>query len=186
MFQTSVSKLFECFWEVFVGSRIVLERPMWRFAHLSKCLCASGACLVCLDSLSQARATQEDWEADWVVLTVAQNSAWGSATDATRGVAIAAAIRACRQMAGARGGDCGASITTTRAQWSLAYACGDATFIVTGKTPADAWRSAINEEISLKYFEGVDLAPCALLVAIGPDGHADLKRARDAIASSGW
>ena len=145
-----------------------------------------SSALASLILVDVCRADQKDWEADWVVLTVAQNGAWGSATDATRGVAIASANRACRQTAGTRGGDCGSSFTTTRAQWSLAYACGDTTYIVTGKSPGDAQRAAINTEIEFRQVQGMDLALCSLLVAIGPDGQPDLKRAQSEIAFMPW
>ena len=78
-----------------------------------------------------------DWEHDWVALTVAQNGTWGAATNANLTRAMMQAIRDCTKKSGPMGNNCGAEITTVRAPWSLAYACGDYTFISNGSTAAD-------------------------------------------------
>jgi hypothetical protein len=112
-----------------------------------------------------------DWEHDWVALTVAQNGTWGAATNANLTRAMMQAIRDCAKKSGPMGNDCGAEITTVRASWSLAYACGDYTFISNGATAADTRIAAIERAIELKEIVGLTLPPCALVVAIDPEGR---------------
>lgn len=112
-----------------------------------------------------------DWEHDWVALTVAQNGTWGAATNANLTRAMMQAIRDCARKSGPAGNDCGAEITTVRASWSLAFACGDYTFISNGATSADARIAAIERAIDLKEIVGTALPPCALVVAIDADGR---------------
>jgi hypothetical protein len=118
-----------------------------------------------------AAAPMEDWEHDWVALTVAQNGSWGAAANANLTRAMMQAIRDCARKSSAKGNDCGAEITTVRAAWSLAYACGEYAFISNGETPADARLAAIDRALDLKDILGFDLPPCALLVAVGADGR---------------
>lgn len=118
-----------------------------------------------------ANAELADWEHDWVALTVAQNGAWGAATHANLTRAMMQAIRDCARKSGPAGNDCGAEITTVRASWSLAYACGDYTFISNGATAADTRIAAIERAIDLKDIIGLTLPPCELVVAIDPEGR---------------
>jgi hypothetical protein len=122
-------------------------------------------------SPSRANADMADWEHDWVALTVAQNGTWGAASNANLTRAMMQAIRDCARKSGSVGNDCGAEITTVRASWSLAYGCGDYTFISNGATPADARIAAIERAIDLKEIVGLALPPCALVVAIDPEGR---------------
>ncbi len=118
-----------------------------------------------------ANADMADWEHDWVALTVAQNGTWGAATNANLTRAMMQAIRDCARKSGPTGNDCGAEITTVRASWSIAYACGDYTFISNGATSADARIAAIERAIDLKEIVGIAMPPCALVVAVDPDGR---------------
>jgi hypothetical protein len=119
-----------------------------------------------------AFAAGDDWEKDWTALTVSSNGAWGTHTSPNRIEAMIGAMAQCRDRAGVAGSGCGSHIATVRAGWSLAYACGSETFIVTGTTLAEARRAAINREIELREVERVEeIALCSHLVAIGPDGE---------------
>lgn len=119
----------------------------------------------------RADTLRADWEHDWVALTVARNGTWGSAVHGNLTRAMIQAIRDCSGKSGATGNDCGAEITTVRASWSLAYACGDYTFIANGDTSAEARTAAIHRAIDLKEIVGLDLPPCTLLVGVDPDGR---------------
>lgn len=119
----------------------------------------------------RAETAPADWEHDWVALTVARNGAWGAAINANVVRAMRQAIGECFSKAGAVGNDCGAEITTVRASWSLAYACGDYTFISNGDTPADARAAAVHRAIDLKEILGLELPPCVLVVGIDPAGR---------------
>ena len=81
------------------------------------------------------------------------------------------AMTECRENAKVSGSGCGSSITTVRRNWSVAYACGSETFIVTGATLVETRVAAINREIELRDFERMELGECRRLVAIGPDGQ---------------
>lgn len=119
---------------------------------------------------TRADASREAWEHDWVALTVARNGTWGAATNANLTRAMMQAIRECTRKSAAIGNDCGAEITTVRASWSIAYACGEYTFIANGDTPADARIAAIHRAVDMQEILGFELAPCALVVAVGSDG----------------
>lgn len=134
-------------------------------------LAAGLALAVALSAGGRAETRREAWEHDWVALTVAQNGAWGVATNGNLTRAMMQAIRECFSKSRAAGNDCGAEITTVRAAWSLAYACGDYTFIANGDTSADARLAAIARAVDLKQILGFDLPPCALVVAVGADGQ---------------
>ena len=135
-------------------------------AALAATAVMSVATLVPAPGLAQSG---REWEHDWVVLTVARNGAWGKAVSGSLMRAMVQAISECRRKSGTSG-DCGAEITTVRASWSLAYACGEYTFIATGDTSAEARAAAIHRAIDLKEILRIELAPCNLLVGVGPDG----------------
>jgi hypothetical protein len=122
---------------------------------------------------TRADASPEVWDRDWVALTVARNGTWGAATNANLTRAMMQAIRDCMRKSAAAGNDCGAEITTVRASWSLAYACGEYTFIANGDTPADARIAAIHRAVDMQDILGFELAPCGLVVAVGSDGKIE-------------
>ena len=132
----------------------------------------AGIAATVLSPACRAATERPDWDHDWVVLTVARNGAWGAATNASIMRAMVQAIAACRRMSGPGGsGDCGGEITTVRASWSLAYACGEYTFIANGDTSAEARLAAIDRAVDLKEIIGFELAPCTLLVAVDSAGR---------------
>ena len=110
-----------------------------------------------------------DWDRDWTALTISSNGAWGSATHASRTTAMMQAMAQCRERSGGAGG-CGSNTTTVRGAWTVAYACGSETFIVTARTYREAHFAAINQEIELRDFERLEIGDCHRVVAIGPDG----------------
>lgn len=125
-----------------------------------------------ITGVSRAETERQEWDHDWVALTIAQNGSWGAATHGNLTRAMMQAIRACFAKSGRQGNDCGAEITTVRAAWSLAYACGDYTFVANGDTSADARMAAIARAAELRDIVGFELPPCALVVAVGADGRA--------------
>lgn len=127
-------------------------------------LAAAGVCSI-------GQSTAIEWDADWTALAVGPGGSWGTATHASRSTAIAEAIASCEQTASDGIGRCGGNLVTVRAAWSLAYGCGDTTFLVTASSLAEARLEAVNYEIELKVSEQIPLEPCRLLVAIGPAGR---------------
>lgn len=122
-----------------------------------------------------AQSETPEWHYDWVALTVAGNGAWGAASSGSIMRAMVQAIAECRRRSGPGGsGDCGGEITTVRASWSLAYSCGDYTFISNGTTPADAKLAAIERAVDLREIIGIDLPACHLLVSVNSDGKVDV------------
>lgn len=126
---------------------------------------------IALATSGRANTGMADWEHDWVALTIARNGTWGAAISGNLTRAMMQAIRDCSAKSGPVGNDCGAEITTVRAAWSLAYACGDYTFIANGMTTAEARTAAIHRALDLTDILGLRLPPCALLVGLGPDGR---------------
>lgn len=118
---------------------------------------------------SAAHAGGEDWDNDWTALTVSSTGAWGSATHASRTAAMMQAMAQCRDRAGASSG-CGSHTTTVRGAWTVAYACGAETFVVTGRTFQDAHFASISQAIELREFQQIEIGDCRRIVAIGPDG----------------
>ena len=129
--------------------------------------------VLALPQASRAATDRPEWDHDWVAVTVARNGAWGAATNGSIMRAMVQAIAACRRMSGPGGsGDCGGEITTVRASWSLAYACGEYTFIANGDTSAEARLAAIDRAVDLKEILGLELAACTLLVVVDSEGRA--------------
>ena len=131
----------------------------------------AAAASVALASTSRAGSEMADWEHDWVALTVARNGTWGSAIHSNLTWAMMQAIKECSRKSGPIGNDCGSEITTVRAAWSLAYACGDDTFIATGETTGESRIAAIHRAIDLRQIFGFELPACKLVVGVGPDGQ---------------
>ncbi len=136
-------------------------------SRLSSAVVAAAAIIAAAGSHVHAQA----WTAEWVALTSTSAGVWGAATHRSRTQAISLAIQDCKRRAGARRVACGALISTVRASWSLAYACGGTSFIVIGDTLQGARRKAINLEVSAMVDEPVDATGCQLITAIGPDGR---------------
>jgi hypothetical protein len=114
-------------------------------------------------------AADEDWQQDWMVLTLASNGVWGAASDSIIDRAIAFAIRDCK--AKAKGfNDCGGRFTTIRAGWSVAEQCGKDTIIVAEKQLPDAERAALNREIELRTVYRRTMPTCVRVVTISPGG----------------
>jgi hypothetical protein len=105
------------------------------------------------------------------VVTMARDGAWGVATAGSQGAAIAAAIRACRAMAGGPS-DCGAQFVTTRGGWVVASLCGSHKIMVAAATRGDAEQAALAREIVVKRLHGPDWAPCRRVLTVNPDGVA--------------
>jgi hypothetical protein len=118
----------------------------------------------------QADFRRPEWDHDWVAVTVAQNGAWGLSVQSNVTRAMVGAIQDCRLKSREAGNDCGAEITTVRAAWSIAYACGDYAFIANGDTAADARVAAIDRAVDLRQILGFELEPCRLLVAVSEEG----------------
>ena len=71
----------------------------------------------------------DDWTKDWTVVTLAQNGAWGAATDELLSQGIATARRDCMVMAVVQT-DCAAKFTAIRSGWTLGVLCGTYQIIV--------------------------------------------------------
>lgn len=136
---------------------------------LAALLTNTMAVATALSLIGRTAVGGEDWDKDWTALTVASNGAWDSARHTSRVTAMTQALTQCRDRAGSSSG-CGSLTTTVRGAWSVAYACGTETFIVTATTLREAHLSAINREIELRDFERVDIVDCRQIVAIAPDG----------------
>ena len=123
-------------------------------------LCAS------LYATAAASQAQDD---DWTVVTLAQNGAWGVATEMSITRAIAVAVADCKAMS-AEATDCGAMRTTIRGGWTVALLCGEHKIIAAEVERADAERAAMNREIHLHLHFGADVPRCKRIVTVDPAG----------------
>jgi hypothetical protein len=152
---------------------LVPFKKSWLALTAALLVSTAAITLVAPAAATRSDASREAWEHDWVALTVARNGTWGAATNANLTRAMMQAIRDCMRKSASAGNDCGAEITTVRASWSIAYACGEYTFIANGDTPADARIAAIHRAIDMQDILGFELAPCGLVVAVGTDGSIE-------------
>jgi len=109
-------------------------------------------------------------EADWTVVTLANDGAWGAATEPSAGQAIAMAIRHCKAMS-RTGLGCGAQFRAIRAGWIVAYRCGDENIVAAERMLADAEQAARRREVELRVSYARDLPPCRRSLTIGPRGE---------------
>ena len=109
-------------------------------------------------------------EADWTVVTLANDGAWGVATEPSAGQAIAKAIRHCKAMS-RTGLGCGAQFRAVRAGWIVAYRCGDENIAAAERRLADAEQAARRREVELRVAYARDLPPCWRSLTVGPRGE---------------
>jgi hypothetical protein len=109
-------------------------------------------------------------EADWTVVTLANDGAWGAATEPSAGQAIAKAIRHCKATS-RTGLGCGAQFRAIRAGWIVAYRCGAENIVAAERLLADAEQAARRREIELRVSYARDLPPCRPSLTVGPRGE---------------
>jgi hypothetical protein len=131
-------------------------------------IAASAGSLMAASVLLAAPASALDLD-EMTVVTLASKGAWGVATAGSTGEAIAAAVRACRAMAGAPS-DCGARLATTRGRWVIANLCGDHPIIVAADTREGAEATAIEREIETRRVYVPGLPPCRRVLTVDPAG----------------
>jgi hypothetical protein len=137
-----------------------------------------------LSTANLANAADNNWDKNWIAVTVGNGAAWGLATSRSRSTAIASAIADCRTRSTVAGSGCGARTSTVRSGWTLAYACGTTSFIVTADTLADARAAAINRDIDLREIRRLALPVCDLVVAVGPAGRPATSNELSELAAS--
>ena len=127
------------------------------------------ACSVLCPALLCASSPIHAAEDTWTVATMARDGSWGVATAASQTLGIAAAIRACKAMAATQN-DCGAYLTTTRGDWTLAKFCGGERILATGKTLEKAEQAALARQLDLSLFYVPALPPCRRVFTVDPHG----------------
>lgn len=128
-----------------------------------------GRALALCAGVFSTTATAQGHDDDWTVVTLAQNGAWGVATEMSITRAIAVAIADCKAMS-ADATDCGAMRTTIRGGWTVALLCGEHKIIAAEVELADAERAAMNREIYLHLHFGADVPRCKRIVTVDPAG----------------
>ena len=126
-------------------------------------------------------ATDDDWQKDVTVLTIAPDGTWGAATEGSTGRAITNAIGDCKSRYQREIG-CGYQQTSVRAGWSLALRCGNENIIVAAKTLVEAEQDAINREIELRTVYQPDMPPCVRVVSVDPQGAITAPNVADFVA----
>jgi hypothetical protein len=145
--------------------------PAGRIVHLARllaCTALIGAPL-CAPAGAQIRLSGAS-DADWTVLTMAPDGAWGTATDEYLNHAIAAAIARCRAMSGQALG-CGAYQVSVQRGWALGARCGRENILATGATLAAAAANGRLREVERRNHQP-GMPTCRQVVTVAPDGSA--------------
>src|SRR5262249_54524465 len=109
-------------------------------------------------------------ESDWTAVTLARDGSWGTATDPSQAVAIAAAIGNCKSMSLAAN-DCGSLLSTIRGGLGLPRKYRHHNNFFAGPTLVEAEQAALYREIDLQMFYVPDLPPCLRVLAVDPAGR---------------
>ncbi len=107
-------------------------------------------------------------DADWTVLTMSPDGAWGTATDGYLNLAIATAIARCRTISGQALG-CGAYQVSVQRSWALGARCGRENILATGATLAEATENGRLREAGRREHQP-GMGVCRLVVIVSPDG----------------
>jgi hypothetical protein len=113
----------------------------------------------------------EDWEHDWIAVTMARDGSWGVGIGRSTTVAIAAAIGDCRTRA-IHTNDCGARLVTMRNAWALGLVCGERRILVTGNGVEDAEAAARSASTELRLHYAPDMPACRGVLTVEPSGIA--------------
>ena len=122
-------------------------------------------------------------DADWTVLTIAPDGAWGTATDTYLNRAIANAIAHCRAASQSTLG-CGAIQVSVQRGWALGLRCGRENILGTGATLTEAADRARERELALRKFYQPDMESCRQSVVVAPDGSVKLPQPRAIVFDS--
>jgi hypothetical protein len=106
-------------------------------------------------------------DAQWTVLTVSRDGAWGVATAPSQGEAVDGAWQQCRSKA-SEDNDCGAELLAYRRGWSVGILCGVHRVLATAQTFAEIEHTVERRLRSLK--EHHDLPPCRRVLTVDPFG----------------
>jgi hypothetical protein len=141
-----------------------------RRAQLLACTVLIGACMLA-PAGAQIRLSGAS-AADWTVLTMAPDGAWGAATNEYLSHAIAAAIARCRAMSG-RALGCGAYQVSVQRGFALGTRCGDENLLSTGATLAEAAENGRQRAAERRTHQGA-MGSCRQVVIVTPDGAVQL------------
>jgi hypothetical protein len=143
----------------------------------ARALCALAAGLVILLVPAPRVWAQAGADAEWKVLTVAGNGAWGLSTARSQGEAIAAALQQC-QLRSADPDDCGAELVAYRIGWALAILCGEHRVLISAGELDEAETAADERLSALEQSEPDGLPACRRLLTVSPVGGITTNRAR--------
>ena len=124
-----------------------------RLSTSAACAGALGRCLISTAARPEIGIAGAS-DADWSVLTIAPDGAWGTATEASVSWAIATAVERCRATLRSALG-CGAYQVSVQRRWSLGLRCGRDNILRTGTTLAEATESG--GSASLSYANSISL-----------------------------
>ena len=108
-------------------------------------------------------------DADWTVLTMAPDGAWGTATEEYSHQALANAIKRCRAMSTQTLG-CGAYAVHVQRGWAIGMRCGNESILATGTILAEAVDGARNRADELRRNYYPEMPGCRTVVTVAPGG----------------
>jgi hypothetical protein len=144
---------------------------------LSGALCGLAAGLAILLVPAPPAAAQAESDAEWKVVTVARDGAWGLSSARSQGEAIAGAVRQC-QARSVGHGDCGAELVAYRIGWAVAILCGDHRVLVSAGSLEEAETAADRRLAALEQSYPSGLPACLRLLTIDPAGGITTDKAR--------
>jgi hypothetical protein len=128
-----------------------------------------ASCAFLLAMVSSRALAETGWsDADWTVLTVSRNGAWGLSSARTQGKAIAGALRQCRARS-LEPSDCGAVQLHYKLGWAMAVLCGHHRVMVTAEDREAVEAIAIERIAALGQIHG-ELPSCRHLLTVDPVG----------------
>jgi len=122
-------------------------------------------------------------DADWTVLTIAPDGAWGTATEASVSRAIANAVERCRATSRSALG-CGAYQVSVQRGWALGLRCGREHILRTGTTLLEATERARQRELELRQLYQPEMESCRQVVVVAPDGTIKVPQPQATVSDS--
>lgn len=165
-----------------------LDEIKCKDAGATRTRCRSVACafLLCAAVLTPAHAQLVLFGgsgADWTVLTVAPDGAWGTATETYVNRAIATAIAQCRALS-TRVLGCGAQLVTVQWGWALGQRCGEQNILTSGASLAAVLEDAHRRELELRRLYHSNMPNCRQLVLVAPDGSIKVPRPQAVVSEN--
>jgi hypothetical protein len=162
--------------------RVEGVRALLRLVTSAACAVALGLCVISTAARPEIGIAGAS-DADWTVLTIAPDGAWGTATEASVRQAIATAVERCRATSRSALG-CGAYQVSIQRGWALGLRCGRENILRTGTTLAEVTESGRQRELELRRSYQPEMESCRQVVVVAPDGSIKVPQPQAIVSDS--